>query len=476
VAPRLDSVSVEVEVEVEYSKMKYLKYLPFIASVLSLSTCAISYAQDNSVIVGKNDWLFVRHEIVFETLAKDTQLYFDLINKLSRLLASNNVTLAMTFVPSKIETQTEQLPDGFKVSAYMSGFNDHMLATLRSEGVQVIDLKKPLREAALKDAENPPFFRLDTHWTNTGAYVAAQALKAGILETPTLKKALDETPVENFQLTWAAKKYRQNKIRDITRYLPPDAPTYPPEETRRFTVKQEGQQATTLLGDTKVAAVALVGSSFSGEWLGFPDALRYSLQRNIGNFTDIADIGPLNRMQRYLHGDAFQKNKPKLLIWEIAERSMGTGPNNPILLPRYRVDSAEWLLQVAALVQGSCETASVSAKLEASSQKFGTAGMTTPTKETDFLEISFDKPVDVRNYFSANLVVNGSKQIAVEAYDKNIMIRKFTIDTVGDDLYHALKTPLSINSRPVNRLKIYPGNTNAFSVKDIKICRYPNNF
>jgi alginate O-acetyltransferase complex protein AlgJ len=445
--------------------------------VLLTSTLGMATVHgEDSVIIGKNDWLFVRHHIIQESLAKDTQLNFDLIDKLSRLLAANKVTLAMTFVPSKIEIHAEQLPDGFNLGAYMNGFNDRMLATLRSQGVQVIDLKKPLREAALKDAENPPFFRLDTHWTNTGAYVAAQTLKAGILAIPTLKKALDETAVENFQLTWAARKYRQNKIRDITMYLPPGAPTYPPEETRRFTVRQEGQPKTALASDLNVAGVTLVGSSSSGEWLGFPDALRYSLQRNIDTFVLNADIGPLNNMQRYLQGDAFQKSKPKLLIWEIPLHSIGLGPNNPSLLPRYRVDSTEWLLQVAASVQGSCETASVSAKLEASSQKFGTAGMTTPTKETDFLEISIDKPVDVQNYFSANLVVNGSKQIAVEAYDKNIMIRKFTIHTVGDDLYHALNTPLSLNNRPVNRLKIYPGNTNAFSGKDIKICRYPNNF
>ena len=203
--------------------------------------------------------------------------------------------------------------------------------------------------------------------------------------------------------------------------------------------------------------------------------MRYSLQRKIVNFSLNEDIGSLNAMRRYLQDDAFQKNKPKLLIWEIPERSIALGPNNPSRLPRYRVDSAEWLLQVAASVQENCMTASVSAKLEANSQKFGMDGKGASTKEADFSEITFDKPVDVQNYFSARLKVDGSKQVAVEAYDKNLLVRKFTIDTVGDDLYHALKTPLSLNSRPVNRLKIYPGIANAFSVKDVKICRYPGN-
>lgn len=456
--------------------MMFQKAVALLCLVFLLGASAIASAQTESpVIVGKGDWLFVRHEIVSETPEKDTQLNFDLIAKLNRLLIANKVILAVTFVPSKMETHAEQLPDDFKVSAYMSGFNDHMLATLRSQGVQVIDLKKAMREVALKDAENPLFFRLDTHWTNTGAFVAAQTLKAGILATPTLKRALDETPVETFQLTWAAKKYRQSKIRDITRYLPAGAPTYPPEETRRFTVTHEGQQKATLLGDVKDAAIALVGSSFSGEWLGFPDALRHSLQRQIVNFSLNDDVGSLNAMRRYLQDDAFQKSKPKLLIWEIPERSIVLGPNNPSRLPRYRVDSAEWLLQVAASVQESCLTSAASAKLEAGSQKFGMDGKGASTKETDFSEITFDRSVDLHSYFSARITVDGSKQATVEAYDQNLLVRRFTIDTVGDDLYHALKTPLSLNSRPVNRLKIYPGIANAFSVKDVKICRYPDN-
>ncbi len=432
-------------------------------------------AQEDSVIFGKNDWLFVRHEIISETPEKDTQINFDLIEKVSRLLAANNVTLVMAFVPSKIETHPEQLPDGLTVSTYMRGFNDQMIATLRSQGVHVIDLKKAMREAALKDIENPLFYRLDTHWTHTGAYIAAQSLKAGILASPILKNVLDETPVANFQLTWAARKYRQNKIRDITRYLPPGSPTYSPEETRRFTVTQEGQKNITLLDDEKDTAIALIGSSFSGEWLGFPDALRYSLQRKIVNFSFNSDVGSLNAFRRYLQDDVFQNKKPKLVIWEIPERSIVLGPNNPRRLPRYRIDSAEWLMQIAASVDGNCLPASTKAKLESNSQKFGIEGKGKSTTETDFLEISLDKPIDVKSYFSARLSVDGSKLITVEAYDKNLLVRKFTFDVAGDDLYHKLKTPLSLNSKLVNRLKIYPGITNAFSVMDIEICRYPDN-
>jgi alginate O-acetyltransferase complex protein AlgJ len=431
------------------------------------------WAQEDPVIIGKNDWLFVRHEIVLEAQAKEIQLNLELIEKVSKLLRASNVILALAIVPSKMETHTEHLPDGFKVSAYMSGFNDYVLATLRSKDVQLIDLKKNFRAAALKDVENPPFFRLDTHWNNTGAYVAAQTLAEGILANPILKNALDETLIEAYELSWAPKRYRQRIIRDITKFLPPGTPLYPPEESRRFTVMSASQQKPMLLGAAKDVGVTLVGSSYSADWLGFPDALRFSLQRNVINFSVNSDIGSFGAMRRYLQDDSFQTNKPKLLIWEIPERSIPVGPN-AIRLTQYRINRAEWLYEVAALTQRDCRATSISAKPETANQKFSMEGGRA-TKETDFVEISFDKSFDVRSYFSAKLKVDGPKQITLEALDGTALVRRFTVDTVGDDTEHFLKTPLSVSNRPINRLKIYPGVANSFSVKDTKVCSYPDN-
>lgn len=84
-----------------------------------------SATAQSSAIVGKRDWLFVRHEIVLEEFDKDAQKSLVLIEKFNRMLARNQIALVVV-VPSKMEIHAEQWPDDFKVSAYMKGFNDRV--------------------------------------------------------------------------------------------------------------------------------------------------------------------------------------------------------------------------------------------------------------------------------------------------------------------------------------------------------------
>lgn len=438
---------------------------------------ALTQAEESVAIVGKNDWLFVRHEMVLESLDKQAQASFRLIEKLNRMLAQRGVVLAVTLVPSKIETYAEHLPDGFKVSPYMKGFNDAALKTMRDNGVAVIDMKPSLREAALKDLENPLFFRLDTHWTPAGALVAAKTLQAGIEQNPVLKQTLDSVSVVEHKLTWVKKIFRQTNIRDITNFLPAGTPAYPPEENRRFVVARVKPADTSLLGASPTGDIALIGSSFSGDWTSFADALRFALQRPLLNFSINADAGPWAVVRGFLMDDAFQLGKPKLIVWELPERSIGLGPNYQYRLPRYKMSSSDWLLQVAALAEPECKALPVRATL-------GNAGRggalrtqdKVATVAGDFVELEFDKPVDVSAYLSAQLIADGSKQMDAELYNNTVLVRKFKLEVAGDDRAHNLKTPLSIAAGSATRLRLYPGLTHAFSLKTLEVCRYQENW
>jgi len=452
-----------------------LIFSTFISLCLGVFHPNIVLAAENYSIVGKNDWLFVRHEIVLEALDKDVQKALSLIGQFNRLLARNQIALAVVVVPSKMETYAEQLPDDFKVSAYMKGFNDAVLTALRADGVNVIDLKAPLRHAALENAASPVFFRLDTHWTPSGAMVAAQAIQAGVMANPGLTKALDAVPAQKYKVAWASKAQRQVKPRDITFLLPAGTPMYPAEEILRFKVSRESDTPGSLFGtSTPGADLGLAGSSFSGAWSGFADALRYTLQRDVLNFSVEGDAGPWAVMRAYLRDDAFQVHRPKLLIWEMPERVVGWRPSYPFRAERYRIDDNEWLLQVDALLQGVCQPAAISAKLEVGGLLKSQGGMPgTSTQETDFVDIHLDKPADNRSYLSARLTTNGSRQVGIEALEAGGTMRKFNVDVAGDELVHIFKIPLGLSSRGVNRIRLYPGNTNSFAVADIKVCRYP---
>lgn len=430
-------------------------------------------APDDYVIRGKNDWLFVRHEILHETLDPAARVSLGLIERLNRVLARNGVALLVAVVPSKIETHAEQLPDDFKVSRYMQGFYDSMLSTLRSAGVAAVDLKKPLRNAALQNADSPVYFRLDTHWAPSGAMAAAQAIQEGILQSPSLKRTLESTPSVKYKLEWASKKQR-TRFRDITTYLPPGSPSYPPDEVFRFQVSKDNVARVSLLGDAVSGDIALAGSSFSGDSTGFADALRYTLQRDIVNFSINADVGPWVVMRAYLLSDAFQIKPPKLVIWEIPERVIALGPNYQFRPERYRIDDSDWLLQVAALGQRVCESAGIKPKLESSGLQAKAGGRAgTPTTDADFVEFSFDKPGDQSSYLSARIVTDGSRQISIESHGPGGLVKKFTVDTAGDELAHTLRAPLDFRAKGVSRIKIYPGITKTFSLTDVEVCRYP---
>ncbi len=446
-----------------------------VSALLGVFHPGFAFAAENYSIVGKNDWLFVRHEIVLEVLDKDVQKTLSLISQFNRMLARQAITLAVVLVPSKMETYVEQLPDDFKLSAYMKGFNDAVLGALRAENVQVIDLKAPLRKAALENTSSPLFFRLDTHWTPSGAMAAAQAIQAGIAASPILKKALDAVPVQKYKLAWASKAQRQVKPRDITLLLPPGTPMYAAEEILRFKVSKESEIQPGLFGNGSPGTdLALAGSSFSGNWSGFSDALRYTLQRDLINFSVEGDAGPWAVMRAYLRDDAFQAHRPKLIIWEMPERVVGFRPSYPFRAERYRIDDSEWLLQVGALVQSTCQPSPISAKFDAAglpkSQGVKPVG---PTQEADFADIHFDKPTDDHAYLSARMTVNGSRQVAIEALEVGGAVRKFSVDVAGDELDHPFKIPLGLNGKGVTRIRLYPGTTNAFAVADIKVCSYP---
>ena len=95
------------------------------------------------------------------------------------------------------------------------------------------------------------------------------------------------------------------------------------------------------------------------------------------------------------------------------------------------------------------------------------------TTEGDFVELSFDRRVDHLNYLSARVVADGSNKLTLETYGPEAVGRKFTADTPGDDLAHALKFPLSSSATGVTRVRIHPGVTKSFALTDVKVCRYP---
>lgn len=449
------------------------------ALALSLSTAYGNATEPPTGIVGKNDWLFYRLEIQDPSEAARADVSLDLIARFNKVLSANGVGLVVVMVPLKMRIYSEHLPDSIPFTDYMRGNYDRLALALKTAQVNTIDLNTAFLNSPLRQSEDPLFFRLDTHWSPTGAMVAAETVKAGIHGNATLKRLLDTIPEERYTLVNGGRQ-RNQVSRDLLNQLPSDAPTIAPERVSHIYISRTKPLQLPLQGDRPGGGLTLLGSSYSRDWTGFADYLRYTLQRDLLGIGVPADRGSWVGMEGYLRDDSFQKSPPKLLIWEMPERDMRAPPDYEFREPRYVSNNTEWLLRVSALVQTRCRPSAASAKLKSvglgahAAYVKGSALATGPTLEGDFIEIEFDRPIQPTDYLTANVSIVGSKSILMESLGTDESKRTFTLPIADDGMAHTLKTPLPSPGSDLTRLRIFPGKSSGFNLQNIQLCRQPD--
>lgn len=442
-------------------------------ALILLSLCSLpTLAQETPPgMVGQDGWLFYRHE--FAEDAKGADISVDLIQRINKQLTAQGTAVVVALAPLKARVYAEHLPPGSTLSAAQLAQHDRLLGKLRDAGVLTVDLNKAFMQSPKRVGEFPLFIRQDTHWSAPGALVAAEAIRDAILATPALKASYDATPTAPYTLTWSTQKWPVEG--DLIQQLPKGAPKFEKEMVSVFEVKRT-QAAGGLLGNAPNVGVTLMGSSYSAEWTQFPAALKYTLQRDTLSISVAADQGQWVGLESYLRDDAFQNNRPKLLIWELPERDVKSPPDMPYREARYVMDNTEWLLRAAAWVQTGCKASVNTVRIEASSlgaKQTGGEIKAAGTNESDFLELSFSQPVDKLDYLAAQLTNHGSKTLTLEASGPGTTPRKFSVSVAGDEQAHIFKTPIWSKSAGYNKLKIYPGKTRSFVFKSPQLCQHP---
>jgi alginate O-acetyltransferase complex protein AlgJ len=458
-----------------------MKFQRWMLGAMLANTIAVTGVQAADVphgMLGKNEWLFYRHEITDASDAAKTNITMDLIQRFNKVLAANQIAMGVVMVPLKMRIYAEYLPDEFRMNDYMASNNERMTKALRSGGVHVLDIHTGFLNSAKRTSDTPLFFRLDQNWSPTGVLSAAETIKAAILDTPDLKKALDSTPEEEFKVVVGTRK-RLSKARDLIQFLPSNTTSFVPEQVAPVTVTRAQPPKMDALGRRIWSGIALNGSGFSHDWTGFADALRYTLQRDVFSIGVGTDQGSWVGMESYLRSDAFQSKPPRMLIWEMPERDMRAPPDYKFRDARYQMDNTDWLLRVSALVQTECKPAGVTTKLanlglaaNAANWK-GTEVSTGPVSDTDFLEVTMDRPLDKMEYLVLNAMNTGSRTMVLEGPGAGSATRRLALAVPGDDAVHAIKTPLTSLGAGLTRLRIIPGQSSGFSLKGIQVCRQP---
>ena len=96
-----------------------------------------------------------------------------------------------------------------------------------------------------------------------------------------------------------------------------------------------------------------------------------------------------------------------------------------------------------------------------------------PTSESDFIEVSFDKPIEKLDYLSARTTAVGSTGIVLEVSGPGTATRRFTIEVVGDEALHNLKSPLLSKGNGFASVRTCPGKSAGFTFEGMQVCRQP---
>jgi alginate O-acetyltransferase complex protein AlgJ len=433
------------------------------SAIAAAASCALAaFAADPAPgIVGKDHWLFYRYEFADPGALADSRTSAQLIGKLARVLEHNGIPVVVTLVPLKARIYARHLPGNLKVTPYLAGQYQELAKALRSQGVRLVDLDTVF--LAKRDADAPLFFRLDTHWSPTGALTAAEAIRDALEADPELKAVLDAVPAQKSTIAWNESPSPAN---DLVQQLPKGSPAFAPERARSFIFERGTAVSASLLDDAASPAITLMGSSYSASWTLFPDALRFALQRDLLAVSVPANQGSWVGMESYLRDDAFQTRPPKLIVWELPERDMRAPPNFRYREARYVMDNTEWLLRAAAWVPAKCEPAKTAIK--AMRGKLAEPG---PAAEGDYVEIAFDRPFDKLDYLSLRLTTHGSTSVKVEPLGGGAAPRRFAVAVAGDDAPHAFRIPLYTVFKGYDRVRLHPGTAHLFKIEDAQVCR-----
>lgn len=247
----------------------------------------------SGVVVGSAGWLYTAEEFTcphgWQQQLEQNLAY---IRNVRAQMAQAGVALRPLIIPAKARVHGSHPLPGCRTGLYRIA---------REVAGDQADLRTLMHNSAA-----PGYMHTDTHWSPTGARLAAKAL------------AQDMPALERQRFTATPLGSVQHKG-DLTRYLPGVALAPELVEQRRV----EGSAG---LLDEAVPQVVLVGTSYSANSLwGFADALRLELQADVLNVADPGE-GPFRVMQRYLESAAWRETPPKVLIWEIPERYLVLSP------------------------------------------------------------------------------------------------------------------------------------------------------
>ena len=427
-------------------------------------------------IIGKDGWLFTRYEVFNDKAASDTNNSIKLISQINKVFKANDIQMLMVLVPLKMRVHSDFLGDNKNLlSPFMEQNYQVTLTSFTNQKISYVDLNKAFISNPDKNSATPLFLKYDTHWSPSGALLAAQTIKSSIDANPAVKNIFDKTKYQAYTFTKnpvLVKPFGITEDLATKDVLPANYPSPPVESLLGFLVKKTNQKSN-LLSNSDATEIVVLGSSYSKVWTRFQDAMRYNLQRDPMFISVNADKGSWIGMLTMLQDENFQTQRPKIVIWEMPERDLRLLPDFLYRDARYKMNNQEWILRASALLQKSCKAAAIKSNISGGISNLDTA---TPnnfsakeTKDNDYIEISFSKSPSNMNYLSFNS--KGSSFLKVENYSPNKESNPMQFEL--PNLSNIVKVPLYSQNGTLSKIRIYPGQTSGFSMQNFQVCNQP---
>lgn len=266
---------------------------------------------NDQVRSGKEDWLFLTEELRYDPNGlQNMATRVELVQQVSTLLSQKNIQLIVALVPDKARLYQDKLAINSYAITNQPRYGQ-ALQRLQAAHIAAVDLLTPLEQSRSKTAV---YYTTDTHWNQTGAQLAAQAIADQVksLGVP-LKKAEFSTSLAPTATERPGDLTRLMGIHTLPASLRPRS-----DMEAEATTQQLGNNAGGgLFGDNTLSAV-LTGTSYSlrGNFHGY---LQQSLATQTLNAAQDGS-GFFQAIQNYLKDDAFKSSPPALVIWELPER------------------------------------------------------------------------------------------------------------------------------------------------------------
>ena len=302
--------------------------LKFVLSFLIVFFSFQAFAITTS-IVGKDDWLFYKYEIFDHSAKQDISQNIELVSKINKILKLNDIELLVVLVPLKMRIYSENLePNRALLNPFMEDTYNNVAMRFSQEDINFTNLNEVFLKSSERNGLTPLYFKYDSHWSPTGAMLAAKAIKNTIDNASSLRGAFEKTQITEYSLSkhgiinWPKGDLTPNEL------LPPGYVSKGIERAENYSVIKKNNDVG-LFDGGDIGDLIEVGSSYSKPWTLFPSALQFSLQRNPVFYAITADKGPWYAMLSMLQDGTFQKQRPKLVIWEILERELKVLPDYP---------------------------------------------------------------------------------------------------------------------------------------------------